>query len=89
MDSESTSERELCQQLPFVEGDVRAELLLDLSNQALDRKSADEALALAETAHGIFENAGANVAPANVANFYQGIAHALRKLDRIKTPSKY
>ena len=63
MDSESTSERELWQQLPFVEEEVKAELLLNLCNQALDRKSAAEALALAETAQGICENAGSYVAP--------------------------
>lgn len=61
---------------------MKAELLLDLCNQALDRKSAAEALALAEAAQGIYEGAGAYVAPADVANAYQGIAHALRKLDR-------
>ena len=82
MDTESTSERELWERLPFVEGDVKAELLLDLCNQALDRKSAAEALTLAETAREIYESSGAYVAPSDVANAYQGIAEALRKLDR-------
>ena len=82
MDSESISEREKWQRLPFVEGDEKAELLLDLCNEALNRKSAAEALALAETAQGIYEKSGAYVSSADIANAYQGIAHSLKKLDR-------
>ena len=84
MDSESISERDMWQRLPFVEGDEKAELLLDLCNEALNRKSAAEALALAETAQSIYEKAGAYVSSADVANAYQGIAHSLKKLDRDK-----
>jgi len=53
IDNKETEDQELWKQLPNTEGEERAELLIQLAQQALYRSSGNEALALAEQAHAI------------------------------------
>ncbi len=80
-DNEPT-EKELWQQLPQMEGREKAKLLVDLSQKALQRKSANEALALAESARDIYESLGAIVGDVEKAQAIQGISYSLKELKR-------
>jgi hypothetical protein len=55
IDNKETEDQELWKQLPNTEGEERAELLIQLAQQALYRSSGNEALALAEQAHEIYQ----------------------------------
>ena len=65
-----------------MEGRDKAKLLLDLSYKALQRKSANEALALAESAREIYDSLGALVGDVEKAQAIQGISYSLKELKR-------
>jgi tetratricopeptide (TPR) repeat protein len=76
------SEKEMWKQLPSTEGRERAKLLLDLSNKALERRSANEALALAESAKELYDSLGATVGSVERAQAIQGVSYSLKELNR-------
>jgi tetratricopeptide (TPR) repeat protein len=82
IEEKDPSEKELWQQLPQTDGEERAEVLLQLAQQATYRGAGDEALALAETASEIYESLGARAANADIANAYTGISYSLKELRR-------
>ena len=82
IEEKDPSEKELWQQLPQTDGEERAEVLLQLAQQATYRGAGEEALALAETASEIYESLGARAANADIANAYTGISYSLKELRR-------
>ena len=71
-------------QLPHTAGEERAQILLELAQDAVERNSGEEALALAEEARGIYSNLGASVPNVEVAKSIFGIGLALKQLHREK-----
>ena len=71
-------------QLPHTAGEERAQILLELAQDAVARNSGDEALALAEEARGIYQSLGASVPNVEVAKSIFGIGSALKQLHREK-----
>ena len=71
-------------QLPHTAGEERAQILLELAQDAVERNSGEEALALAEEARGIYSNLGASVPNVEVAKSIFGIGLALKQLQREK-----
>lgn len=88
IEEKDPSEKELWQQLPQTDGEERAEVLLQLAQQATYRGAGDEALALAETASEIYESLGARAANADIANAYTGISYSLKELRRTEDAVK-
>jgi len=78
----------LWKQLPHTEGEERAELLIQLAQQAVYRDSGSEALALAEQAHEIYVSMGATASSAGLANAITGIGYSLRQLNRVDEATK-
>ena len=74
--------------MPHTEGEERAELLIQLAQQAVYRRSGSEALALAEEAHEIYKSMGARASSAGVANAITGIGYSLRELNRVDEATK-
>jgi len=80
IDNKETEDQELWKQLPNTEGEERAELLIQLAQQALYRSSGNEALALAEQAHAIYQGLGARASSIAMANAITGIGYSLKEL---------
>lgn len=78
------SEEELWKQLPKVEGEERAELLMALCERAVNRDSGEEALALAETARDIYHSMGATAPSADLARAYYWISCSIKALGRTR-----
>jgi tetratricopeptide (TPR) repeat protein len=83
-----TEDQALWKQLPHTEGEERAELLIQLAQQAVYRDSGSEALALAEQAHEIYKSMGATASSAGLANAITGIGYSLRQLNRVDEATK-
>jgi tetratricopeptide (TPR) repeat protein len=88
IDNRETEDQELWRQLPQSEGEERAELLIQLAQQAIYRSSGNEALALAEQAHEIYKAMGAKGSSVAMANAITGIGYSLRKLNRVEEATK-
>jgi len=88
IDNEETEDQELWKQLPNTEGEERAELLIQLAQQALYRSSGNEALALAEQAHEIYQGLGARASSIAMANAITGIGYSLKELNRVDEATK-
>jgi len=78
----------LWKQLPQTEGEERAELLIELAQQAIYRSSGSEALALAEEAHEIYKAMGARASSVAMANAITGIGYSLKELNRVDEATK-
>jgi tetratricopeptide (TPR) repeat protein len=74
--------------LPQSEGEERAELLIQLAQQAIYRSSGNEALALAEQAHEIYKAMGAKASSIAMANAITGISYSLKELNRVEEATK-
>jgi tetratricopeptide (TPR) repeat protein len=83
IDNRETEDQELWRQLPQSEGEERAELLIQLAQQAIYRSSGSEALALAEEAHEIYKAMGAQASSVAMANAITGIGYSLKELNRV------
>ena len=83
-----TEDQALWKQLPHTEGEERAELLIQLAQQAVYRESGSEALALAEEAHEIYKSMGASASSAGMASAITGIGYSLRQLNRVDEATK-
>jgi tetratricopeptide (TPR) repeat protein len=83
IDNKETEDQELWKQLPNTEGEERAELLIQLAQQAIYRSSGDEALALAEQAHQIYQAMGATASSIGMANAITGIGYSLKELNKV------
>ena len=83
IDNKETEDQELWKQLPNTEGEERAELLIQLAQQAIYRSSGDEALALAEQAHQIYQAMGATASSTGMANAITGIGYSLKELNKV------
>ena len=88
IDNRETEDQELWRQLPQSEGEERAELLIQLAQQAIYRSSGNEALALAEQAHEIYKAMGARASSVAMANAITGIGYSLRQLNRVDEATK-
>ena len=88
IDNKETEDQELWKQLPNTEGEERAELLIQLAQQALYRSSGNEALALAEQAHEIYQGLGARASSIAMANAITGIGYSLKELNRVDEATK-
>ena len=88
IDNKETEDQELWKQLPNTEGEERAELLIQLAQQALYRSSGSEALALAEQAHEIYQGLGARASSIAMANAITGIGYSLKELNRVDEATK-
>lgn len=75
-------------QLPQSEGEERAELLIQLAQEAIYKSSGDEALALAEQAHEIYKSMGAKASSVGIANAITGIGYSLKQLNRVEEATK-
>ncbi len=74
--------------MPQSEGEERAELLIQLAQQAIYRSSGNEALALAEQAHEIYKAMGAKASSIAMANAITGISYSLKELNRVEEATK-
>ena len=83
IDNKETEDQELWRQLPNTEGEERAELLIQLAQQAIYRSSGDEALVLAEQAHEIYKAMGAKASSTAMAYAITGIGYSLKELNRV------
>ena len=83
IDNKETEDQELWKQLPNTEGEERAELLIQLAQQAIYRSSGDEALAFAEQAHQIYQAMGATASSIGMANAITGIGYSLKELNKV------
>jgi tetratricopeptide (TPR) repeat protein len=83
IDNKETEDQELWKRLPNTEGEERAELLIQLAQQAIYRSSGDEALALAEQAHQIYQSMGATASSIGMANAITGIGYSLKELKKV------
>jgi tetratricopeptide (TPR) repeat protein len=83
IDNKETEDQELWKRLPNTEGEERAELLIQLAQQAIYRSSGDEALALAEQAHQIYQAMGATASSIGMANAITGIGYSLKELKKV------
>ena len=83
IDNKETEDQELWRQLPNTEGEERAELLIQLAQQAIYRSSGDEALVLAEQAHEIYKAMGAKASSIAMANAITGIGYSLKELNKV------
>lgn len=83
IDNKETEDQELWKQLPNTEGEERAELLIQLAQQAIYRSSGDEALAFAEQAHQIYKSMGATASSIGMANAITGIGYSLKELNKV------
>ena len=83
IDNKETEDQELWKQLPNTEGEERAELLIQLAQQAIYRSSGDEALAFAEQAHQIYQAMGAMASSIGMANAITGIGYSLKELNKV------
>jgi tetratricopeptide (TPR) repeat protein len=88
IDNKETEDQELWKQLPNTEGEERAELFIQLAQQAIYRSSGTEALALAEEAHEIYKAMGAKASSIAMANAITGIGYSLRELNRVDEATK-
>ena len=88
IDNRETEDQELWRQLPQSEGEERAELLIQLAQQAIYRSSGNEALALAEQAHEIYKAMGAKASNVAMANAITGIGYSLKQLNRVDEATK-
>jgi tetratricopeptide (TPR) repeat protein len=88
IDNRETEDQELWRQLPQSEGEERAELLIQLAQQAIYKSSGNEALALAEQAHEIYKAMGARASSVAMANAITGIGYSLRELNRVDEATK-
>jgi tetratricopeptide (TPR) repeat protein len=88
IDNRETEDQELWRQLPQSEGEERAELLIQLAQQAIYKSSGNEALALAEQAHEIYKAMGARASSVAMANAITGIGYSLRELNRVEEATK-
>ena len=88
IDNRETEDQELWRQLPQSEGEERAELLIQLAQQAIYRSSGNEALALAEQAHEIYKAMGARASSVAMANAITGIGYSLKQLNRVDEAAK-
>jgi tetratricopeptide (TPR) repeat protein len=84
IDAENKSIDSMWKQLPHTADEERAQILLELAQDAVERNSGDEALALAEEARGIYQSLGASVPNVEVAKSIFGIGSALKQLHREK-----
>lgn len=78
----------LWKKLPGAEGQERAEILLELAQDAINRSQGGEALALAEEAHQIYKSMGANAPNIDLANSIAGIGMSLKELNRVDEATK-
>jgi len=83
IDNKETEDQELWRQLPNTEGEERAELLIQLAQQAIYRSSGAEALVLAEQAHEIYKAMGAKASSIAMANAITGIGYSLKELNKV------
>ena len=83
IDNKETEDQELWKQLPNTEGEERAELLIQLAQQAIYRSSGHEALAFAEQAHQIYQAMGATASSIGMANAITGIGYSLKELNKV------
>jgi tetratricopeptide (TPR) repeat protein len=88
IDNRETEDQELWRQLPQSEGEERAELLIQLAQQAIYRSAGSEALALAEQAHEIYKAMGAKASNVAMANAITGIGYSLKQLNRVDEATK-
>jgi tetratricopeptide (TPR) repeat protein len=88
IDNRETDDQELWRKLPQSEGEERAELLIQLAQQAIYRSSGNEALALAEQAHEIYKAMGTRASSVAMANALSGIGYSLRQLSRFDEATK-
>jgi tetratricopeptide (TPR) repeat protein len=88
IDNKETEDQELWKQLPNTEGEERAELFIQLAQQAIYRSSGTEALALAEEAHEIYKAMGAKASSIAMANAITGIGYSLKELNRVDEATK-
>ncbi len=88
IDNRETEDQELWRQLPHSEGEERAELLIQLAQQAIYRSAGNEALALAEQAHEIYKAMGARASSVAMANAISGIGYSLKELNRVDEATK-
>ena len=88
IDNRESEDQQLWKKLPQTEGEERAELLIELAQQAIYRSSGSEALALAEEAHEIYKAMGAKASSISMANAITGIGHSLRQLNRVDEATK-
>jgi tetratricopeptide (TPR) repeat protein len=88
IDNRETEDQELWRLLPQSEGEERAELLIQLAQQAIYRSAGNEALALAEQAHEIYKAMGVKASNVAMANAITGIGYSLRQLNRVDEATK-
>jgi tetratricopeptide (TPR) repeat protein len=88
IDNRETEDQELWNKLPHTEGEERAELLIQLAQQAIYRSSGSEALAFAEEAHEIYKAMGARASSVAMANAITGISYSLKELNRVDEATK-
>ena len=88
IDNRETEDQELWRHLPQSEGEERAELLIQLAQQAIYRSAGNEALALAEQAHEIYKAMGAKASSVAMANAISGIGYSLKELNRVDEATK-
>jgi tetratricopeptide (TPR) repeat protein len=88
IDNRETEDQQLWKKFPQTEGEERAELLIELAQQAIYRSSGNEALALAEEAHEIYKAMGAKASNIAIANAITGIGYSLRQLNRVEEATK-
>ncbi len=88
IDNRETEDQQLWKQLPHTEGEERAELLIQLAQQAIYRSAGGEALALAEEAHEIYKAMGAKASSVAMANAITGIGYSLKELNRVDEATK-
>jgi tetratricopeptide (TPR) repeat protein len=88
INNRETEDQQLWKQLPHTEGEERAELLIELAQQAIYRSSGSEALALAEEAHEIYKAMGAKASSIAMANAITGIGYSLKELNRVDEATK-
>jgi len=88
INNRETEDQQLWKQLPHTEGEERAELLIELAQQAIYRSSGSEALALAEEAHEIYKAMGAKASSIAMANAITGIGYSLKQLNRVDEATK-
>jgi tetratricopeptide (TPR) repeat protein len=88
INNRETEDQQLWKQLPQTEGEERAELLIELAQQAIYRSSGSEALALAEEAHEIYKAMGARASSIAMANAITGIGYSLKELNRVDEATK-
>jgi len=84
IEAENSSIDSMWQQLPHAAGEERAQILLELAQDAVNRNSGNEALALAEEARSIYRGLGAAISSVEVTKAIFGVGLALKELDRAK-----